>query len=74
MYFSLDKAIDITTGVYLGMMSITTMAICNKNSQTLVGGANYGCHLSGLSRVTVRTGVSCGIVTGALYLYRGLYR
>lgn len=74
MYFSLDKTIDITTGLYLGLMSVTTMSICKKTSQTLVGSANSGCHLSGISRATVRTGVSCGMVAGALYIYRGLNR
>ena len=74
MYFSLDKTIDITTGLYLGLMSVATMGVCKKTSQTLVNGANSGCHLSGLSRATVKTGVSCGMVAGALYLYRGLRR
>ena len=72
MNLSLDKVIDLSTGLYLGLMSVSTMGLW-KNKQHLqsIGGT---CHITGSSKAQMRLTLGSGILAGGLYLYRGLRR
>lgn len=72
MNLSLDKVIDLSTGLYLGLMSVSTMGLWkNKQTSHSIGGT---CHLTGCGKTQMRLALGSGMLAGGLYLYRGFRR
>lgn len=77
---NIDKAIDITTGLTLGFFSIGgymcryNRTVSNENNQESNDSTTGNCVMAkknSCSSVNTNLGIQMGMITSALYLYRG---
>lgn len=74
---SLDRTIDLSTGAFVGLLSVSGLmssykcprqsTVCNSS----VSNAISQCPISPCSRTNLRLAVGVGFLTSGLYLYRG---
>ena len=69
---SLDRTIDVTTGLYFGLMSISGLMLHRNQCGTQT--SNNGCPISLCSQANLKLALLSGTVASGMYLYRGLRR
>ncbi len=84
---SLDRTVDISTGAFVGLLSVSglmssyrcprqsTVCASSSNSSSTSDSCNTAdmskCPVSPFSRTNLRLAIGAGFLTSSLYLYRG---
>ena len=78
---SLDRTIDVSTGAFVGLLSVSGLMssykcprqsnVCNSSSNSSTSSDSSQCPVSPCSRTNLRLAVGVGFLTSGLYLYRG---